>query len=122
MPSTFADHLTPTAILLVSRGWVIAEVERVEGADETQRARWIDDLVRYDPPRTNGLRNNFIFWIGTLGAAMVAEAIGIRPWIGFVAALLVFLRLARVLAVRTLRWRLQQLRDGNAPGGVRSPG
>jgi hypothetical protein len=122
MPATLLDRFTPTEILLVSRGWVIDAVEAVEGADDAQRARWVEELIAYNPPRRNGLRNNFIVWTVALGAAMVADAMGFRPWTGFVAAILVFLRIGRSLAVRTLRWRLDQLRAGREADAVHSGG
>lgn len=111
------EYFMPTEILLVSRGWIVDEVARVRDVDDAVRERWVDDLIAYAPPRHHGLRNNMIFWIGTLGATMVADAIGIRPWIGFVVALAAFWWIARELAVRTLRWRLDQLRRA-ANGGV----
>lgn len=122
MPAKLLDRFTPTEILLVSRGWVIEAVESIDGVDQAQRECWIEDLIAYNPPRRNGLRNNFIVWVGALGAAMIADAIGIRPWIGFVAAVLVFLRIGRALAVRTMRWRLEQLRAGQVSEGARTAG
>lgn len=107
MPRRWTDHLQPTAIGLVSRGWVIAEVDR-HALDPVTRARCIDVLLAYTPPRRHGLRNNFVFWLGALGAAALAGALGAPPWTGFVVALLGFAALARLLAVRALRWRLAQ--------------
>lgn len=109
------DRLTPTAVGLVSRAWVMREVER-RVADAPTRARLVDELSFYEPPRRHGLRNNFIFWVGVLSAAALSRWIGLPGWTGFVAALLVFLWIARELAVRALRWRLDQLVDGAAIG------
>jgi hypothetical protein len=102
------DRLTPTAVGLVSRAWVMREVAR-RVADASTRARLVDELSAYEPQRRHGLRNNFIFWIGVLSAAVLAQLAGLPGWTGFVAALLAFLWIARELAVRTLRWRLDQL-------------
>lgn len=108
MQAGWRDRLTPTAVGLVSRAWVMREVaRRVE--DPSARERLIEDLVAYEPRRQHGLRNNFIFWIGVLGAAMLARVVGLPGWTGFVAALIGFLWIARELAVRALRWRLDQL-------------
>ena len=108
MASRWTDRLQPTAIGLVSRGWVVAEVEH-QVADPMRRARLVDALIEYTPPRRHPLRDNFIFWVGTLGAATLAGALGAPPWLGFAAGLALFTWLARVLAVRALRWRLGQL-------------
>jgi len=108
------DRLTPTAVGIVSRAWVMREVAgRV--ADESQHARLVDALAAYEPPRRHGLRNNFIFWIGVLTAAALSRLVGLPGWTGFVAALLGFLWVARELAVRALRWRLDQLLAGEGP-------
>jgi hypothetical protein len=106
------DRVTPTAVGLVSRGWVMREVARRVG-DAAMRARLVDELCAYEPQRRHGLRNNFIFWVGVLSAAALSRWIGLPGWTGFVAALLAFLWIARELAVRALRWRLDQLL-GNA--------
>jgi hypothetical protein len=103
-----SDRFTPAAVGLVSRAWIIREVSR-QAADPALQRRWVDQLFEYEPPRKNGLRNNFIFWISALSAATLAGAAGIAPWIGFIAALIAFLGLARLLAVRALQWRLRQL-------------
>ena len=66
-------------------------------------------LATYEPERRHGLRNNFIAWILMLGGTGVARLAGVAPWIGFVGGLLVVLLLARMLAVRALRWKLSQL-------------
>ena len=108
MPATWKDRLSPTAVSLVSRGWVINEVES-RGVDPQRHPTLIDDLVAYEPERRHGLRNAFIFWVSVLGAALLAGAIGLPRWSGFVAALLIFVWIARELAVRALRWRLDQL-------------
>jgi hypothetical protein len=103
------DRVTPTAVLLISRAWVLREVAAVPGLDDFQRARLSDELISYEPERRHGLRNNFIAWLIMLGGVGLAELIGAAHWIGFVAGLLVVLLLARELAVRALRWRLAQL-------------
>ena len=102
------DHLTPTAAGLVSRAWVMREVMQVPALDNVERLQLIDALVGYEPPRAHGLRNNFIGWVLMLGGAMVADAAGIAPGWGFATGVLVVLLLARKLATRALRWRLQQ--------------
>ena len=103
------DRLTPTAVLLVSRAWVLREVAALPGLDDLQRARLSDELISYEPERRHGLRNNFIAWLIMLGGAGLAELIGAAHWVGFVVGLLIVLLLARELAVRALRWRLAQL-------------
>jgi hypothetical protein len=112
MRITWRERLTPTAVGLVSRAWVIARVARVEGLDETTRREWIETLCAYEPQREHGLRNRVVFWVAALGAAMLAQGIGLPGWIGFLGAVGVFLALARALATRTLAWRLDQLRAG----------
>ncbi|GAB4480022.1 MAG: hypothetical protein OHK0044_27790 [Burkholderiaceae bacterium] len=113
MSINWRDRITPTAVGLVSRAWVIAEVERAADragvADAATRAQWVEVLVAYEPPRRHGIRNNAIVWIGLLGGAMAAGAVGLPGWTGFVAALAGFVLIARELAVRALRWRLEQL-------------
>jgi len=103
------DRLTPTAVLLVSRAWVLREVAAVAGIDDARRAELADELIGYEPERRHGLRNNFIGWVIMLGGTGLAHLVGAPPWLGFVAGLLVVLLLARELAVRALRWRLAQL-------------
>jgi hypothetical protein len=103
------DHVTPTAVLLVSRAWVLREVGGLPGIDERRRAELVDELVGYEPQRRHGLRNNFIAWLIMLGGTGLAHLSGLPPWLGFVAGLLVVLMLAREVAVRSLRWRLAQL-------------
>ena len=105
------DYLTPTAVLLVSRAWVLREVAAVAGLDDARRAQLVDALCIYEPERRNGLRNNFIAWMIMLGGAALARLIGVPPWLGFVAGLLIVLALARSLATRALRWRLARLLD-----------
>lgn len=103
------DRVTPTAVLLVSRAWVLREVAAVAGISESRRARLVDALIAYEPERRHGLRNNFVAWVLMLGGTGVAHLAGVAPWIGFVAGLLAVLLLARLLAVRALRWKLAQL-------------
>lgn len=113
MSITWRDRVTPTAVGLVSRAWVIVEVgraaDRASITDAATRAQWIETLCAYEPPRQHGIRNNAIVWVGLIGSAMLAGAIGLPGWVGFVAALAGFLLIARELAVRALRWRLEQL-------------
>jgi hypothetical protein len=111
MPATARDRFTPTAVGLVSRGWVIEQVEQ-RIADPARRPALIDELVGFEPPRRHGLRNMFLFWIGAISASVLAGAVGLPRWWGFVAALLAFTALARVLATRALLWRLDQLQAG----------
>ena len=107
------DRLTPTAVLLVSRAWVLREVGALPGIDDARRAELVDELIGYEPERRHGLRNNFIAWLIMLGGAGLAGLVGAAPWLGFSAGLLIVLLLARELAVRALRWRLAQLIDSN---------
>src|SRR5512134_1307531 len=115
------DRLSPTAGVLVSRAWVIARVDEIGGIDEATRRAWIDDLCGYEPLRKNGLRNNFLFWSSAIGGAMFTDALGLPGWTGFVAVLLLFVVLARMLATRTLLWRLDQLREQSVPGSLSTP-
>ncbi len=102
------DRFLPTAVGLVSRAWVVEEVaRRVE--EPERRARLVDELIGYEPPRMHGLRNMALFWATAIGASGVADWLGVPPWTGFVAALVLFLGIARWLAVSALRWRLDQL-------------
>ena len=105
----WVDRLTPTAVLLVSRAWVLREVATVPDIDDARRAQLVDELIGYEPERRHALRNNFIAWLIMLGGVGLAHLAGIPPWLGFVAGLLIVLLLARELAVRALRWRLAQL-------------
>lgn len=109
MKARWVDHITPTAVLLVSRGWVLAEVARVPGLTDAARERLVEDLIAFEPPRRHGARNSLFVWFTLLGAAMLATELGLPGWWGFVPALLALLVLARVLAVRALRWRLAVL-------------
>lgn len=109
LPIRFVDRVTPTAVLLVSRAWVLREVSALPDLDEARRAELVDALIAYEPERRNGLRNNFIAWIIMLGGTGLARLVDVAPWLGFVAGLLVVLLLARELAVRAMRWRLAQL-------------
>ena len=108
MPPTLSDRLTPTAVGLVSRGWVIDAVEH-RIADPLRRARAIDALVGYEPPRRHGLRNMFLFWAAAIGASTIAGMLDVPRWTGFVAVLVAFAWIARALATRALLWRLDQL-------------
>ena len=102
------DRLTPIAVWLVSRAWVIDEVAS-RGIDPERQAALVDELVVYEPQRKHGLRNTFIYWLVVIASSVLAGAIGLPKWTGFAAALLFFVWVARELAVRTLRWRLDQL-------------
>jgi hypothetical protein len=115
MPASARDHFTPTAGGLVSRGWVIREVEyRV--TDPERREALIDALVGYEPPHRHGIRNTFLFWLFAIGASALAGALDLPRWTGFAAALLVFVWIARQLATRALLWQLDQLEaDGTPP-------
>jgi len=104
------DRLIPAAAGLVSRAWIIDAVESA-GIDPRDRQRVIDDLQGFEPPRRNGVRNTVIFWFGVIGAAMLADAIGLPGWTGFAVALLGFAWIGRELTVRALRWRLEQWRQ-----------
>jgi hypothetical protein len=115
------DRITPTAAGLVSRAWVIDAVDEA-GLPAPARARAIGELVAFEPPRRHGVRNTVIFWIGVIGAAMAADAVGLPGWVGFAAALLVFACIGRELAKRALRWRLGELtRDGGARSTTPTP-
>ncbi len=105
------DYLTPTAVLLVSRAWVLREVGAVADLDDGRRAQLADELSAYEPERRNGLRNNFIAWLIMLGGAGLASLIGLPAWLGFAGGVLIVLAMARALATRALRWRLAQLID-----------
>ena len=114
MRATFVDRITPTAVGVVSRAWVIREVERHAESDADARARAVEALCAYEPPRRHPVRNNVIFWVDALGSAMLVEALGGPGLIGFITALAGFAVLARLLAVRALRWRLNQLLSASA--------
>jgi hypothetical protein len=114
-------HLTPTASMLVSRGWVLREVERVPELNRAERNELVDALCAWELPRNNSLRNNFIVWMCLLGMAMLFGALGLPGWLGFVIAMAGLLGVARALAVRQLRWKLGQLlRDREGFGDART--
>lgn len=121
MQVEWSDRFTPAAAGLVSRAWIIRAVGR-HAPDPVTRARWTDLLLTYEPPRRHALRNNFVFWLTAIGASALAGALGLPPWSGFVAVVLLFLWLARVLAVRALEWRLQQLIAGSHGVATSEPG
>lgn len=108
MPAETRDRFTPTAVGLVSRAWVIEEVER-RTTDPVRRTALIDELVGFEPPRRHGLRNMFVFWLAAITASALAGAAGLPRWWGFVAVIVVFVWLARLLAVKAMRWRLERL-------------
>ena len=108
MPIRTRDRYTPTAVGLVSRAWVVEEVERRE-PDASRHAALIDDLVGFEPPRRHALRNMFLFWAFAIAAAGLADLVGLPKWSGFAAVVVLFAWLARLLAVKALRWRLDQL-------------
>lgn len=116
MPALPQDRFTPTAVGLVSRAWVIGEVER-RAADAGRHAALVEELVGYEPPRQHALRNMFLFWAIAIAASALAGALGLPRWSGFVAVVLLFAWLARVLAVKALRWRLDQLLGTAPPAG-----
>jgi len=103
------DRLTPTAVLLVSRAWVMQQVAALPDLTPERRAALVDELIAYEPERRHGLRNNFIGWLIMLGGTGLAHLAGVPPWLGFVVGLVLVLVLAREVAVRALRWRLAQL-------------
>lgn len=109
LQARFRDRLTPAAVLLVSRAWVLREVAALPGLDDARRRQLVDELIGYEPERRHGLRNNFIAWVILLGGTGLARLAGVAPWLGFAAGLLLVLWLARLLAVRALRWRLARL-------------
>lgn len=96
-------------MLLVSRAWVLREVNAVADIDAPRRTELADALCAYEPERRNGLRNNFIAWIIMLGSSAVAPLAGLPAWLGFAFGVLIVLALARALATRTLRWQLARL-------------
>jgi hypothetical protein len=108
MPSELRDRLTPTAVGLVSRAWVIDEVH-ARVSDPALRPALIDELVGYEPPRRHALRNMFLFWLTAIAASALAGALDVPRWTGFAGAVALFAWLARLLAVKALRWRLDQL-------------
>jgi hypothetical protein len=118
MPARASDRFMPTAVGLVSRAWVIEEVER-RVADPLRRSALIEELVVYEPPRQHGLRNMFLFWVCAIGGSAIAGEFGLPRWGGFLAVVAVFIWLARELAIRALRWRLDQLVEAPAAPGER---
>lgn len=116
MPARTQDRFTPTAVGLVSRAWVIEEVER-RVPDPSRRAALVEELVGYEPPRQHALRNMFLFWAIAIAASALAGAVGLPRWSGFVAVVVLFAWLARLLAVKALRWHLDQLLGTAAPTG-----
>jgi hypothetical protein len=102
-------HLTPTASMLVSRGWVMREVERVPDLNRAERNALVDALCAWEPPRNNSLRTNFLVWVSMLGMAMLFGAVGLPGWLGFVIAMGALIAVARALVVRQMRWKLGQL-------------
>ncbi|MCU0950836.1 MAG: hypothetical protein MUC68_07160 [Burkholderiaceae bacterium] len=111
MQTTPTDHVTPTAVGVVSRAWVIRQVNAVPDLSSAQRRQLVDQLCDYQPPRRHGLRDTFIAWVVLLGGAMLFNALDLPGWIGFVIGLVLLLMLARALAVKALRWRLDRLLD-----------
>lgn len=108
MPVSRLDYLTPTAVGLVSLAWVKKEVARQPALSDAARLRLVDELVGFEAQRAHGIRNNIIVWSALLGSAMLFESVGAPAWAGFALALSLLLYVARVLAVRTLRWRIAQ--------------
>jgi hypothetical protein len=107
--------------MLVSRGWVLREVERVPELNRAERNELVDVLCAWELPRNKSLRNNFIVWLSLLGMAMLFGALGLPGWLGFVIAMAGLLGVARALAVRQLRWKLGQLlRDREGFGDART--
>ena len=108
MAARLQDRFTPTAVGLVSRAWVIEEVER-RVSDRARHAALIEELVGYEPPRQHALRNMFLFWAFAISASALAGALGFPRWSGFVAVVVLFAWLARLLAIKALRWHLDRL-------------
>lgn len=121
MAARLQDRFTPTAVGLVSRGWVITEVEQ-RVPDPARHAALIDDLVGYEPPRQHALRNMFLFWAFAISASALAGALGLPRWSGFVAVVVLFAWLARLLAIKALRWRLERLVASGSLGAGPVPG
>jgi hypothetical protein len=121
MAARLQDRLTPTAVGLVSRAWVIAEVER-RSADPARHVALIDALVGYEPPRQHALRNMFLFWAVAISASTLAGALGLPRWSGFAAVVFLFAWLARLLAIKALRWRLDQLLASDSVSDLPGPG
>lgn len=109
MATTLKHLLTPTAALLVSRAWVMNEVERVPDLDRGERNRLVDLLSAWEPPCHKSLFSNPMVWLILVGAAMLFGAAGLPAWFGFAIALGGLLYVAHELVVRQLRWKLLQL-------------
>jgi len=105
---TLLDRFIPVAVGVVSRAWVLREVAAVPGLDAAARRRLVDALSEYQPPRRQPMRDNFIAWVVLLGGAMLFNALDLPGWIGFMLGLVALTAVARVLAVRALRWRMAQ--------------
>jgi Flp pilus assembly protein TadB len=118
MAPTLLDRVTPTAVGLVSRAWVLREVAAVPDLSAARRAEIVDQLCSYQPPRKHGLRDNFIAWMVMLGGAMVFNWLGLPGWLGFLLGLAGLVAVARVLMLRVLRWRLAQLLGGDRNAAV----
>jgi thiosulfate reductase cytochrome b subunit len=120
MATRFQDRFTPTAVGLVSRAWVVEEVER-RVADRARHAALIEELVGYEPPRQHALRNMFLFWAVAISASALAGALGLPRWSGFVVVVALFGWLARLLAIKALRWRLDGLLASDALSDAPAP-
>ncbi len=95
--------------MLVSRGWVMREVERVPDLNRAERNQLVDTLCAWEPPRTNSLRTHVIVWMSMLGMAMLFGALELPGWLGFLIAMGGLIAVARALVVRQMRWKLGQL-------------
>ena len=111
---TLLDRFIPVAVGVVSRAWVLREVAAVPGLDAAARSRLVDALSEYQPPRRQPMRDNFIAWVVQLGGAMLFNALDLPGWIGFMLGLVALTAVARLLAVRALRWRMAQWLDEHA--------
>jgi hypothetical protein len=114
MRPTPLDRIAPVAVGVVSRAWVLREVAAVQGLDAAARRRLVDALSEYQPPRRRPMRDNVIAWVVLLGGAMLFNALDLPGWIGFVLGLVALTAVARLLAVRALRWRMAQWLDEHA--------
>lgn len=119
MQVRWLDRITPTAVLLVSRGWVIEQVAREPDLHPHEREMLVEELIAYEPPRRHGLRNNFIVWLTLITLSWLASLVGLPAWVGFAVGLLILIAVARALAAGALRWYLRQrvtgLRTGVSP-------
>jgi hypothetical protein len=86
--------------------------QRVPDLAPAQRARLVDALCEYERPRRHGMRDNFIVWVVLIGLTMLAGALGLPGWSGFVLGLALLTAVARALTVKALRWRLDALLRG----------